>query len=63
MSRIRFASREKGTAFMEITLGDLRRLRLMYPQSIEEQSHIADILSQQDVLCLQYSHSSANCGP
>jgi type I restriction enzyme S subunit len=46
---------QKGTTFMEITLSDLRTLKIARPMNRNEQSKISDLLSNQDRLRSEYT--------
>jgi len=51
-AQIRF--HQKGTTFMEVTLSDLRRIKIAIPRSNAEQWRIANVLSKQDALTADY---------
>ena len=50
---------QKGTTFMEITLGDLRTIRLALPKKKDEQSLIAEKLKRHDRLRRDYAKQRA----
>jgi type I restriction enzyme S subunit len=46
---------QKGTTFMEITLSDLRAIKVRIPNRVEEQAYIGEILSVQEALITRYT--------